>query len=143
MSEQDIAGLRVLAVDDEKFMLQLVTRVLGELGITDVETAEDGHQAMEILSKPETLFDLMICDLSMPVMGGLELISALREMDDSAVNQLPVIVLTGHPERELVLQAGKLGISGFIVKPVSLHLLETRIRAAMTRDPAASRRAVE
>lgn len=138
MAETDLSTLRALVVDDEKFMRQLVARVLSEMAITDVTMADDGQAAIEAVVGSDGAFDLVICDLAMPVMGGLEFIAALRALDDPVKRDIPVIILTGHPLREHVVAAAKLGISGFLVKPVSRGMLESRVRAAVTGPPADS-----
>ena len=143
MADQELRSLRILVVDDEKFMRQLLVRLLDEIGFSVVEVAEDGHDAITKISRPDVTFDVVICDLSMPKMGGLEFVSALRAMDDPAVRDVPVIILTGHSQKSHVLAAARLGVSGFLVKPVSRQILDTRIRKAVERQPADPDRATD
>jgi len=141
MTDIDITRLRVLVIDDEAFMRTLVVRVLNELGITQVTAAEDGADALERLSTTARNFELIICDLEMPNMDGFAFVRELRsqpgdtESGLSPCADIPVLILTGHSEEDVVHDALGLGIHGYLVKPISRGALEARIQIAMTSPP--------
>ena len=80
MADINFTKLRILIVDDEPFMRQLLTRVLGELEIQKVTEAADGLEALTIFSNDSNNFDLVICDLEMPNMDGFEFVSGRQRL---------------------------------------------------------------
>ncbi|HTE83146.1 MAG TPA: response regulator transcription factor [Dehalococcoidia bacterium] len=118
-----MSGARVLVIDDEPQVLRLLRTSLTERGY-DVATAPTGEEAMEAFGR--RLPDVIILDLVMPGMSGLDVCRALREQ--SAV---PVIVLSAHgDERDKVL-ALDLGADDYLTKPFGMEELLARIRVAL------------
>jgi two-component system chemotaxis response regulator CheY len=76
---------------------------------------------------------VVICDLEMPRMGGLDLLHALRTATGNPLADLPVLVLTGHREADVVKRAIAYGISGYLVKPVSKADLMKRLTFVMQK----------
>ncbi len=85
-------GLRILLVDDDRFLLEFFTRVLNAQGYTTVK-AGNGAEAEIILNSDTEIFDLMVVDLLMPVQSGWKLIDKLKKHDDH--KKVPIIALTG------------------------------------------------
>jgi two-component system chemotaxis response regulator CheY len=138
MTDFDYKSVHVLLIDDEPFMIKLVDRLLKELGVVIVTTASDGADGLEKLAKLQASrhpVDIVVCDLEMPNMGGLEFVKQVRTGSTGVPTNLPIVVLTGHAEEETVHEAVGLKISGYVVKPVSRNTLEKRLRLALT--PAA------
>ena len=135
MLEIDISKLSVLVVDDESFMRQLIVRLVNDLSIRNVTTANDGADAMTKFSGSKRNFDIVICDLEMPKMDGFAFVRQLRARTEIPCHDVPVLIVTGHSEEESIQAAVKSGIHGFLVKPVSKQALESRIRAAMKSGP--------
>jgi two-component system, chemotaxis family, chemotaxis protein CheY len=131
MPEIDYKSLHVLVVEDDAFMRELFTRVLGELGVLHIETAIDGAEGMGKLSLARNPFNLIICDLEMPKMNGLQFVKRLRSMAVPSQAETPVIIVTGHSGEGNVTNALKLGVQGFLVKPISKAALEKRIHTAL------------
>ena len=131
----DITRLRILVIDDELFMRQLTHRVLDEIGIYQVTAAEDGFDALTKFSTTRKNFDLVICDLEMPNMDGIEFVSRLRHNSKLPNSNVPVLIVTGLSGEDSVLSAIESGIHGYLVKPISKLALENRITAAMTSPP--------
>ncbi len=102
-----------LVVDDSKSIRMLVSKVLREAGFEVLE-AENGRQAMERLAGRDAI-QLVITDLNMPVMDGLELIRAIRA--DAAQRFTPVVFLTTESGDSLKDAAKSAGATGWIVKP--------------------------
>ena len=77
MAEDAIAQYRVLLVDDEPFIRGLTARLLADLGCTHFLEAGNGREALAILDRAETHVDLLLCDLAMPDMDGVEMVRHL------------------------------------------------------------------
>jgi two-component system chemotaxis response regulator CheY len=107
----------ILVIDDSAMVRQQVGRALSSSGFTVVEAA-DGVEGLEALSRtPATR--LVICDVNMPRMNGLEFLERLiREM-----STVPVVMLTTEGQPELIQRAKALGAKGWIVKPFKPDLL--------------------
>lgn len=125
--------LRVLLVEDDDFTRRLVLRLLNDLEIHLVTEARDGMNALEVLRDKGDGIDLIICDLEMPRMSGLDLLHALRTATGNPLADIPVIVLTAHREADTVKRAIAYGISGYLVKPVSKADLVKRLSFAMQK----------
>jgi PAS domain S-box-containing protein len=120
--EQAILDANILIVDDQAANVQLLTRLLGEAGYTQV-TSTMQPTAVCALHRQQA-YDLILLDLQMPGMDGFEVMAALKPID--AQGYLPVIVLTAQPGHKLrALQAGA---KDFISKPFDLAEVKTRIR---------------
>jgi len=92
------------------------------------DTAEDGNIALALLQKTD--YDLILVDIHLPFISGLELIKYLRS--DLKMNT-PVLVLTAFSDLQMQRQAGELGISGYIVKPFDPSDLIQRIRSILKK----------
>lgn len=121
-------GKTILAVDDSKSIRELVRHALEPLGY-DVLTAEDGVDGLARLADGGV--DLVITDLNMPNMDGLELISAVRKEERYA--GLPVIMLTTEGQAEKMRAGKQAGASGWIVKPFNDLQLEMTVRKFIGR----------
>jgi CheY-like chemotaxis protein len=119
-------GGRILVVEDDESMRELLRLHLSSAGFA-VEVAEDAISAGYALLKAPP--DLIVCDVEMPHMNGLELIAALRA--DQAMPKVPVIFLTSDAEGEG--RARELGVSEYLSKPVRLEEL---LRAVYRHLPA-------
>lgn len=104
-------GKCILVVDDTRFMRELLVLHLTGAGY-EVRTAEDGIQAVHaVLENPP---DLVICDVEMPYMSGIEFLSALRAAPPVA--SIPVVILTSQEDARAAAVAA--GASGFLLKPI-------------------------
>ncbi|MCW2246757.1 two-component system chemotaxis response regulator CheY [Azospirillum fermentarium] len=130
--------LRVLLVEDDDFTRRLVLRLLHDLDVHLVTEARDGMNALEVLRDKGDGIDLIICDLEMPRMSGLDLLHALRTATGNPLSDIPVIVLTAHREADMVKRAIAYGISGYLVKPVSKADLVKRLSFAMQKGRGSS-----
>lgn len=130
MIRVDFESLSLLLIDDERFMRQVVLRVLSGLGVNQVREAADGSEGLKIVKEHSGDLDLVICDLEMPEMDGFAFVRRLRAMVGE-VSKLPVLILTGHNEEKSVRDAVELGIDGYLLKPVSGKDLEQKINEAI------------
>jgi len=119
---------RILVVDDEPQILRALRKSL-TVNQFDVRTAADGESAMDLFRDWSP--DLIITDLSMPLMNGLELCRAIRRL-----SEVPIIVLSVKGEEKTKIEALDIGADDYITKPFSIDELLARIRATMRRAPA-------
>jgi two-component system chemotaxis response regulator CheY len=123
---------RVLVVDDEPYLRECLRLVLTRAGYEVIE-AEDGEKGVAAITKSDKnvlLVDVVICDLNMPKMNGMEAIAYFRSQFPS----VPVIVLTGEPDLQ---NAEKLkmeqGVMDYLVKPVNAEQLRAAVQMATLR----------
>jgi len=103
--------MRVLVVDDEPGMLEVCRDTLGALGSVEVELEQQSARAAQRLAKES--WDLLISDVRMPGLGGIELLGIARRHDPD----LPVLMLTAYPAVETAVESMKLGAADYITKP--------------------------
>ena len=115
----------LLLVDDDSQILTFVSRQLRNVGYR-VELARNGEEALERAA--ETLPDLVILDLRMPVLDGIDTLKRLREW-----SSMPVIVLSARNEEKLKVEALDLGADDYLTKPFSVAELLARVRASLRR----------
>ncbi len=108
---------KILIVDDETTILETVSGILEDEGFL-VRTAEDGPQALRLMEN-ENLPDLVLLDIWMPGMDGLEVLEKMREQWP----HVPVVIMSGHGNIETAVKATKLGAYDFIEKPLSYEPL--------------------
>jgi len=125
---------RILVVDDEPQIARVLRRGLSARGY-EVQTASDGEEALSTFSQWPA--DLVITDLSMPQMGGLELCRRLRKL-----SQVPIIVLSVKGEEKTKVEALDAGADDYVTKPFGMDELLARVRATLRRAPAAIAREV-
>ena len=116
----------ILLIEDEEPIRRVMVRILEEENESyKVTQAADGKLGFETLSKNN--FDLVLCDIKMPKMDGIEVLQQTRTKG----NQTPFIMLTGHGNVETAVEAMKLGAYDFIPKPPDLNRLLTAVRNAL------------
>ncbi|WP_027723318.1 HEAT repeat domain-containing protein [Maridesulfovibrio zosterae] len=116
-------GRRALAVDDSKSMLALYRSILTNAGY-EPTVAENGHEAYSYAEQGD-IFDVIITDMNMPVMDGMELVSKLRQTD--GFETVPVIMVTTESEYSQQELARKTGVNDFITKPFTPEQLKAKI----------------
>lgn len=122
---------KVFIVDDEPFIIEGLYDILdwSDFGLEIVGHGENGRQALDALaSRP---VDVLITDISMPVMGGLSLISEARKLPRH--ENLKVIILSGFNEFDYLKEGMKLGIENYLLKPINVEELESTLRNAVAK----------
>jgi DNA-binding NtrC family response regulator len=122
---RDSVSKRILVVDDQDSMRTMIADLLEIIGhephaVGDAETA-----LLELEQGPA--FDLVITDLNMPVMDGLQLMHEIRTRNDT----LPVIIITGFATFRTEKQVLENGAAGFIAKPCTLHRVQETVQSAL------------
>jgi two-component system, chemotaxis family, chemotaxis protein CheY len=118
----DVTSLRVLVVDDDEPLRELVCKILRRMGIADVETAPNGAAALERMSASQP-FDVVVCDWNMPTLPGIEVLKHVR----ATTPHTAFLMTTGETDRQFVQQAKGCGANGFLVKPFTPTQLKEQI----------------
>ena len=113
----------LLVVDDQKMMLELTRRVLSRLGFENIDEASDGYQALTLLR--EKKHKLVISDLHMAAMGGIQLLKAVRADDE--LKNTPFILMTGSVGIPNVVVAKYAGIDAYLLKPFTQEQLKAKL----------------
>ena len=133
MSDQPASAHRyknftVLIVDDQEAVRDSVRLMLRALGFGAITEAANGEAAKEqFLARVP---DLIICDINMTPTNGLAFVKWVRQKNSGSL-RTPVLFLTSHTEREVVMKAKDLSVDGFLVKPVANADLTVRVDRAM------------
>lgn len=122
---QPAAGFRVLLAEDHDFQRRALCHQLRSLGAADVLEASDGAEALAILRREEFALDLVLCDLDMPTMDGMEF---LRHLGATGV-KIPVIISSAHDSKvinsvQIMAQAYGIKLLGILEKPATIRALE-------------------
>jgi len=123
----ELAKCRILVVEDEPVARRVNVDTLEELGFTSIRQAMDGQEALDILDGSRMPMDLVICDLTMPVMDGFAFVEKVRK-SRNYYKDIPIVMLTGSSDAKAVLRLRGLGVNGYLVKPVTADSLLDRIK---------------
>ena len=107
-----MSGLRILVVDDDESVLRACARILGEIPEAEIVPQKSGNAATEQLSTES--FDMLISDIQIPDVSGLELTKIAHQRDPN----LPVILITGYPVVEVLQGSLRLGVAACLMKPI-------------------------
>jgi DNA-binding response OmpR family regulator len=117
------ARKKILCIEDDPEAAALIVEELADQGFEPI-AAYDGREGFEAILKH--MPDLVLCDISMPVMTGFEVLERLNDVV-SQVGRVPFVFLTAMTEREDELRGRRLGADGFVVKPIDFDALHTII----------------
>lgn len=117
---------RILVVDDEKGMRDLLSKVLKKEGY-QVYIAQDGEEGLDIIKN--NVIDIVIADLDMPVMNGIEMIKQAKEFDPN----LTIIIITAYASIESAIEALKLGAYDYLIKPFNIEEIKLTVKKAFER----------
>jgi DNA-binding NtrC family response regulator len=115
---------RILVVDDEESIRSVLSDYFTSIGY-DVVTAADGEDALKKFI-PE-VFDIIICDLLMPKMGGLELLKQVRLKDHKVL----FLVITGYPSIDSAVESMKSGADDYVTKPIRMDDVRIKVERAL------------
>ncbi len=132
MMETQASSIRVLVIDDQRTMREIIRRLLSQIGVDDVDAAADGEQALEKLHNPTAdKPDIVICNLHMEKMDGMDFCNHVRRDKNDAIRGLPIIILTGELDTFVHDVTKQVSATTVLVKPVSAGDLKTQIEAAV------------
>lgn len=121
--------IKVLIVDDHPLTLSMLSQIMKQLGFNDVREANDGNLALEILDNED--IKLVFTDLNMPKMSGIEVIQRIRGKAET--RELPVIVVSGEGDQDIVVSAMQAGADSFIVKPFAAQTIKEKILQVLSK----------
>ena len=124
-----LAKAQVLLVDDSRVMRAMLKKALGEIGFENVVEAFDGADAVAKMHSAS--FDLVLLDMEMPVMTGLEVLAAMNLAPD--LKGLPVIVISGADQIDMAVQCIEAGAEDYLTKPPNLTLLRARVTTSLEK----------
>jgi CheY-like chemotaxis protein len=123
--ENAIESLAVLVVDDNQYTRKMIRNLLINCGVKDVYEASDGIAALDAIRSIAP--DVVILDWEMPLLSGAELVRIVRSPGVFPMPDVPIIMLSGHGERWRVVEAVRLGVHEYLIKPVSAKALYDRL----------------
>jgi CheY-like chemotaxis protein len=126
--------LKILLVDDNHHMRVLLTEILRAIGVKTVFEAGDGAEALQIMRSHQ--IDIVMTDLAMQPLDGIDFVRLLRNSPDSPNQMAPVIMITGHSTSRRVGEARDAGVNEFLAKPVTARGVIERI-AEVVEHPRA------
>lgn len=125
---------RFLVVDDFATMRKIIKKVLAELGYTQIEEADDGKPAFELIQKAHNEgkpFGFVISDWNMPGMTGIDLLKSCKEV--SYLKDMPFMLVTAESEQKNIIEAAKAGVSDYVVKPFNAQTLKAKLERVYSK----------
>jgi two-component system, chemotaxis family, chemotaxis protein CheY len=129
-----IKSLGVLIIDDSQFMRKIVRNLLLNVGVKDVYEAGDGIAGLEAIRSIGP--DIVILDWELPLLNGAELVRIVRSPGVFPMPDLPIIMLSSRGERWRVIEAARIGVNEYLVKPVSAQSLYDRMVSILAKPRA-------
>jgi len=117
--------LKILLVDDNHHMRVLLTEIMRAIGVKYIFEASDGAEALQIMR--QQAIDIVMTDLAMQPLDGIDFVRLVRRSQDSANPMVPVIMITGHSTMRRVGEARDVGVTEFLSKPVTARGVIERI----------------
>jgi len=128
LSAPAVTGMRILAVDDDPFILSLVEMIAINAGLPNIVKAQSGEQALKLLTDPKLTFDYLLFDVRMPGLDGVDLCYRVRQIP--RYRQTPITMLTGMRDAENMSAAFQAGANDYATKPFDVDKLGLRLRLA-------------
>lgn len=123
---------RALVIEDDGTTRLMLRKMLEELEFAGIETAAGAEGAkLEFQKPPNEWPDVILCDVNMKPVGGLELIAWMKGQPQIAAREIPIVMVTAHSDAPIVRRAMELGVSGYLVKPVAPMALRVRLEKAL------------
>ncbi len=114
--------MRIVVVDDFSTMRRIVKNLVGELGFSHVDDADDGLTALPMLKTGR--YDFLVTDWNMPGMQGIDLLKAVRA--EPSIGKIPVLMVTAASRRDQIVFAAEAGVNGYVVKPFTAVTLQQK-----------------
>ena len=116
---------KILVVDDEHYTRKVIRALLISIGVKKIQEACDGHAGLDAICT--AVPDIVLVDWEMPGLDGPGFVRTVRSPHSFPYPDVPLVMVTGHGERSRVIEAARLGINEFLLKPVSSQALQARI----------------
>ncbi|ADY29069.1 MULTISPECIES: response regulator [Cellulophaga] len=122
--------MNILFIEDDMIETMKLKRTISKLQLKhNITEAKNGEEALDILQSGNTLPDIILLDLNMPRMSGTEFLSVLKA--DEKLKFLPTIVLTTSENRADLLECYRIGIAGYVIKPLKYEDYETKLQSVL------------
>lgn len=122
--------LKILLIEDDTIEVMKFIKVIDTLNLKhQVIESRNGEEALEILENTKPLPDIIVLDLNMPKVNGIEFLSSLK--GNSILKYIPTIILTTSNNPKDILECYKIGIAGYILKPLKYEEYATRIEKVL------------
>ena len=122
--------LNILLIEDDLIEVMKLNRTITSVQLPHkIIEAKNGEEALEFLNKKEQLPDIIFLDLNMPKMNGIEFLKILK--NDSVLKYIPTIILTTSSNNRDMLECYKIGIAGYIIKPLKYEDYVHKLKTAM------------
>lgn len=122
-------SMKTLVIDDMMTMRKIITKMLKQIGFTNVSEADDGATAWPMIQQAQESgepFDFIVSDWNMPKMSGLDLLIKIRGTD--GIKDTPFLMVTAEAEQSNVVKVVQAGVSNFVVKPFKPETLQEKIQ---------------
>ena len=121
--------MKIIVADDSLVMRKILTGVIESMGCESLPAA-NGQEVLDLLEKSEIDTDLILMDWNMPIMNGIETLTAMR--NDSRLKTIPVLMVSTECEEESISQAIQAGAKGYITKPFTKEDLAAKIKEILS-----------
>lgn len=129
--KDDYSRIRILVIEDEDYIRQIITRMLRQIGFEHIYEAADGTEGFKEIMR--TIPDIILCDIHMKPIDGMTFLKKIRKLGHPKISGLPVIFLTSDTDVTQVKSAKELRVDGYIAKPVSPKLLKQHLDDVLER----------
>jgi CheY-like chemotaxis protein len=120
-AQKELPGMRILLVEDHIVNQKIISKLTQKWKI-ELAIAENGSEAIDIVKNDQN-FDLILMDLHMPEVGGVEATKRIRALEDDFYHEVPIIALTADVSSDIIIETESSGMNDFITKPFHPHLL--------------------
>ena len=127
--QMNIKDAKVLLVDDDGVMRMFIMNLLTRLGVQHMQEAIDGQSGLQNVASYRP--DIIISDIHMSPIGGLEFVKQLRAHPVIALRKIPVLLMSADTSSQMLNQAVPLGVAGYIVKPPNFEALKIKLEHAL------------
>ena len=111
------SSLKILLIEDDMIEIMKMNRTVSSLKLNHkIVEAHDGEEALKILEQKDSLPDIILLDLNMPKINGIEFLNILKK--DKELRYIPTIILTTSSNQKDLLECYKIGIAGYVLKPL-------------------------
>ena len=129
----ELKDVHFLVVDDNELNLAICKEFLEDRGAT-VSVAHNGKEACDlVLRSSATSFDIVLMDIQMPVVNGIEATKVIRECADKKISKVPIIAFTSEAAKEDIKRAILAGMSGYVNKPINADNFLAEIRKVLNK----------
>ena len=125
----NLKQLKILLVDDNPHMRLMLSQILRSVGILKIAEASDGSEALEVLRAQGA--DIVVTDLAMAPMDGIDFVRLLRNSSDSSSQMIPVVMVTGHLTLRSIQEARDAGVNEFVAKPITAKNVLERLQVVV------------